>query len=365
MGDTNMCTDNPILLNRTKNDRTIICAQRKAEKIIPTESDIIKANKLAFNDEIGTVTNYVTSMFEVQAGFEKGSEEYNELNYRIMCGQNAQQNVIDRCKGIIAKSMPEYWYSYRAIDKSDPRAELNEKIVAAYKPYFMTYVYPTLRTKYKKYIADSQRKARRMFKGYNIKTIEDLYSAEEKTDEMVDFLTHYETDKKIGTNPCIVNRICWLFEAEFPKLSIPTKCREFDYSILKSDVTYCKESYKKISTIYGQYKKMLNSIRQNARLGYDDTGEYTYEDFINQFKSQCEKICTDERELCNIVLDLCYHSNESKRFAWDVSGEIIVQNLLRKHNGKITFPSHGGDEFEYCGEMFSMTTVSLYGEDDI
>lgn len=82
-----MCTDNPILLRNTHNDPTIICAQRKADKIVPAESDIIAANKLAFNDDIGTITNYVTSMFEVQAGFDKGSFEYETLNYRIMCGQ--------------------------------------------------------------------------------------------------------------------------------------------------------------------------------------------------------------------------------------------------------------------------------------
>ena len=86
-GDTNMCTDNPIIVSRTLNSPTILCVQRKAEKKIPTEEDIIKANKLAFNDDIGTVTNHVTSMIEVQSGFEKGTKEYDTLSYRIMCGQ--------------------------------------------------------------------------------------------------------------------------------------------------------------------------------------------------------------------------------------------------------------------------------------
>ena len=87
MGDTNMCTDNPVLLRNTKNERTIICAQRKAAKVIPTEADIIAANKLAFNDDIGTITNYVTSMFDVQASTELKIKEKEELTYRIMCGQ--------------------------------------------------------------------------------------------------------------------------------------------------------------------------------------------------------------------------------------------------------------------------------------
>lgn len=94
-GDTNMDTDNPIILKRTLNSPTIMCIQRKAEKKIPTEEDIIAANKLGFNDEIGIVTNHATSMFEVQAGFEKGTPEYKELEYRIMASELFQQNTID------------------------------------------------------------------------------------------------------------------------------------------------------------------------------------------------------------------------------------------------------------------------------
>lgn len=91
-GDTNMCTDNPILVRNTMNLPTIVCMQRKADKKIVEEDDIIAANKLAFNDDIGTITNYVTSMFEVQAGFDPESEEYKVLEYRIKCGQLYQQN---------------------------------------------------------------------------------------------------------------------------------------------------------------------------------------------------------------------------------------------------------------------------------
>lgn len=94
-GDTNMVTDNAVILKRTLNLPTIMCAQRKAEKIVPTEESIIEANKLAFNDEIGTTTNYITSMIERQSGFPKDSEEYKVLNYRILCGQLYQQNCID------------------------------------------------------------------------------------------------------------------------------------------------------------------------------------------------------------------------------------------------------------------------------
>ena len=95
MGDTNMVTDNPVILKNTLNPPTIICVQRNAEKKVPTEEDIISANKLGFNDEIGVVTKHATSMFNVQAGFDKDSKEYKELEYRIMCSQSYQQATID------------------------------------------------------------------------------------------------------------------------------------------------------------------------------------------------------------------------------------------------------------------------------
>lgn len=92
MGDTTFITDNPIIVRNTKKLRTIMCVQKSAAKIVPTEEAIIESNKIAFNDDIGKITNYVTSMIERQAGFEKGSEEYETLAYRIMSGQLFQQN---------------------------------------------------------------------------------------------------------------------------------------------------------------------------------------------------------------------------------------------------------------------------------
>ena len=90
-----MCTDNPALVKNTINQPTIICVQRKAEKKIVSEEDIISANKLAFNDDIGIVTNHVTAMIERQAAFEPASKEFKMLEYRIMTGQKYQQDTID------------------------------------------------------------------------------------------------------------------------------------------------------------------------------------------------------------------------------------------------------------------------------
>lgn len=91
-GDLVMLTDNEVLVNRIQDTPVLVCAQNKANKMVPTEDDMIRANINSFGDDIGKITNRITSMFEVRAGYPKDSEEYKVLSYRIRCGQLLQQD---------------------------------------------------------------------------------------------------------------------------------------------------------------------------------------------------------------------------------------------------------------------------------
>ena len=86
-GDLVMLTDNKVLVSNHKKMPVIMCVQRKAEKMIPTEADIISSNIASFGNEIGQITNRVTSMFEVKSKFKPEDPEYKALEYRIRCGQ--------------------------------------------------------------------------------------------------------------------------------------------------------------------------------------------------------------------------------------------------------------------------------------
>lgn len=91
-GDLVMLTDNDVLVRKLVPSPALMCIQRKAKKRISGEEDFIKSNIESFGNEIGQTTNWITSMYEVQAGFKRSSREYQELSYRIMCGQMFQQN---------------------------------------------------------------------------------------------------------------------------------------------------------------------------------------------------------------------------------------------------------------------------------
>jgi len=91
-GDIVFLTDNRVLVDNIRPMRTLVCAQKSAQKKIVTEADLIQSNIAGFGNDVGKVTNYVTSMYDVQAQFEPGSREYEALEYRIQCGQLYQQN---------------------------------------------------------------------------------------------------------------------------------------------------------------------------------------------------------------------------------------------------------------------------------
>lgn len=94
-GDLIFTTNNKILLENHRKTLPLLCVQRKAQKVIPTEENIIESNIAGFGDDIGAITNRITSMYDVQAAYEPGTREYDTLAYRIQCGQLFQQNAIN------------------------------------------------------------------------------------------------------------------------------------------------------------------------------------------------------------------------------------------------------------------------------
>lgn len=372
--DTFFSTNNEIILRNTRNDKTIECIQRKANKIVSKEEDLVRANKLAFGDEIGTTTNHVTGMIEVRAGFPIGSDEYSILDYRIKCGQLYQQNAIDKAKGIIAKSMPKQWYDRNAnkISINDTNEMIEKKkfnltILADKKPYFMKYIYPDLMQRYNNYIKRTNNKCIREFK----MTMDELLNNENRTPEEESFVVYYYKLMPVGINPCVINKICWLFENKYNNfLSSKVRETEFDYNILKSGVEYSKNDYKMINYIYSTY---LNELKEHSHLSKKkrvnkDDAAIQRQIMIDTFKMDCEKICSNEKELCDIVLDLCYKTNRSKQFAWDICGKTIVDNLLEKNNSTLNYPKLVDTEefdFEFAGENFKMCKKNIKEVDDL
>lgn len=367
-GDLVMLTDNHVLVNNLRVLPALMCVQRKADKKIVSEADAIRANIDSFGDDIGKTTNWITSMFDVQAQFDKDSREYKELDYRIKCGQLFQQNAIDKAKGIIAKPMPREWHdrhSVNIIEDADKK-RFYQRLVADKKPYFMRLIYPALMKQYNTYIKNTNKNAMREFQ----MTVDELLELpqSELTDRQKDFLRYYRSRMPVGTNDCVMNRICRRFEGEFDGyLGRHNADVEFDYTIMKSGAEYSKYQYNAIAKLYENYNKRLRSYAVFA--SYERVDEYdTFSRMLemkNEFMQECTRVCQNRFALCDIVLDICYQRSSTKRFAWEMCGDEIIENLLAKNDGAISYPTMDSNgDIQFGGNRFSMREQVIGGNNE-
>lgn len=360
-GDLVMLTDNSVLLRRHTVLPTLMCAQKKGEKKVPTEDDFIRSNIASFGNDVGSITNKGTSMYEVASKFDKSSEEYEELRYRIRGIQAIQQEAIDKAKGIVATPMPRYWYDRHAIggDMTDAEKKFLRAVVADRKPYFMRYIYPALSKEYTTYIKATNKNAMRRFR----LSIDELLATPsgELTDQQFEFLQRYRYYMPVGTGDCTMNRICRRIEREFD--GILSKKREdvqFDYTILKGDSDYSASHMRAIKKLMEEYDKIVRErvvASERSRVKKEDriANAQLLDDI---FREACAASCPNREELCEILIDLCYSKEKSKQFVWRMCGDDIVRKLIKK-NKMIQFPvKDESGSVTWASNTYSISSVS-------
>lgn len=259
--------------------------------------------------------------------------------------------------------MPRAWHDRHAANKIEDEIERDfyRSIVADKKPYFMRYIYPALMKQYNTYIKNTERNALREFQ----MTVDELrelpYS--ELTDRQKDFLRYYDYRMPVGTNDCVMNKICRRFESEFDGyVGKHNAAIKFDYTIMRGNADYSNSQFNAIKKLYEDFNKRLRNYAVFADYErIDECDSFAEMSMMNdEFRRECIIICQNRESLCNIILDLCYTKSSTKRFAWSMCGQDIIHNLLSKNDNTISFPiiDPSGD-IEYCGEKFSITSKQI------
>lgn len=365
-GDLVMLTDNRVLVDNLRPLPALMCVQRKAQKKVVDESDFIQANINSFGDDIGRITNRITSMFEVQSHYPEDSEEYRILDYRIKCGQLLQQNAIDKAKGIVSKPMPREWHDYhRAASIEDPKKRaLYISILADKKPYFMRYIYPDLMRQYNTYIKTANKNVLREFQ----LTLDELLSIpdSELTDHQREFLRLYHLKMPVGMGDCVMNRICRRFESEFNSyLGRHNAATDFDYTIMRSGAEYTCAQRNAIIKLHDSFNRRVQRYAVYASYERVDAIEMHFQikAMREEFVRDCLNVCSNASTLCDIILDVCYQRSTTKRFAWEICGEEIIQNLLVRRHGMLSYPTASPDgEIEFKGQHFTIAQIQIGGD---
>lgn len=324
--DLNFSTNNPVLLRKHVKLPAIQCVQRHTVKEIITEEKILETNRNGMGNNVGGITNIVTSMIEVQSRFEKGSREYEELDFRIACGQLYQQNELDKIKGIVAKPMPKHWYNKEAC-KGD---KYLESICADKKPYFMIYRYDNKKQKYDKTIKDMDRIARLKVN----KSLNDLIHSEKLTEEENNILNMYYSKLELGFGDCAMNRICRYIENVFENYIINLKQEKpFDATLIfnkkKRTIKQHKEDILKMNDDYitkiSEFKKNSN---KKLFLKEEKNEKAQRRNKIKvKFKTYAELICPNDEERLKIMLELYNNKKLNRQLFWDVVGTQVIKCL--------------------------------------
>lgn len=313
-------TNNNVLKRRYRELPAIECVQRNTSKIVVTEESVKKTNKNGMGNQVGTITNYVTSMMEVQSHFEKESKEYKELEYRIGCGQLYQQNELDKIKGIQAKPMPSSWYNMGACKDN----RYLQSICAYRKPYFMIYVYDDTKRDYRKYVKESNDKCHTL---YNC-SIENLYENKNNlTNEQLEFLFWYEFKMPVGLGNCSMNKICRYVEKQLDGYKSQLHRQStFDYNTLKIKRRCTEEHRQALRQLEQYYCECVKEYKSKKHLDKGESNRdrhYLY----RKFNQEAKDICPNDDERMNIILDITYGYKGNKQFCWDCIGEDIIRRL--------------------------------------
>lgn len=374
-GDLLYTTTNQALMRNQTNLPALRCVQRKADKKIVTEADLIESNLQGFGSQIGQITNRCTAITSLMANYTKGSEEYKILKYRTQCFQNGQQNEIDKAKGIVTEPLPKSWWVMKEnrINNDDTPEEVEKKLLYAKlcahkKPYFFAYNYSSLKTEYDSFIKNAQSNAISLYK----KDLDQLTTEYEhgvlSDENEIRFMQNFYYKLPLDMSKSTMNRICWAIEKEFDGVDM-FKNVVFDYSILKNGLQYNQKTLELVQHICDSHKPSVLLAQKNAASQYDSEIEDDWQSVDIILQNLIEELysnCPNEDELCNILVDLCYGGSVSKQILWKACGEVIINRLLMLNNYKMAYPQKTNDGEFWCqGIQYTMKEITTKdGEDN-
>ena len=365
-GDTLYSTDNAIIKGVVPETRCIVCPPaEKPQKKIVTEDDLIAANKIGFGSDVGQVCNKVTSMFDVLARYEKGSEQWEIVHKRIMAGQRYVQDIIDSVKGTIPARMPDYWYNL-----DSPRmTEENKEICANKLPYFFRHKEAKYGARWNSYVRALNKRSSRKKSLGKCKTIEEMQRVKNKNEEQIAFIADFYNNAPFTTGNSTMNRICRYLESEFAGFKRAGLYRG-DPSIYQYGVKVTKMELDGVAALLERYIADVNAFKEYLKSTDDDEWTYQqindrYEEMNNYFLVKCREIVKSDERLTDALTEVCYSRERSKHFAWRLCGKRMIENVLMKSGNTLTIPIMDKDgDIGYKGIMFRTEELEYYGDFD-
>jgi hypothetical protein len=353
-----MTTSNQEFIDGAQPGLPITCDKKSASKIKIIDEELYLADSSGFNTKVGYLTNLSTSFYALLPQFQEGTKEYDTLFTRLKLARIQQERIIDSAKGIIVKEIPEFWSKWKKIKSDTPKEEveeieLNNKIVADKRPYFMKWLYPEYMRKYKKFEDTYSNFSIAKFR----LTIDQLLKKGNHTEQESGVIRDYKRYHPFILSNCLMNRVCQYMEEKIKEIKEETGKSNFDYSVLlDSDFEVTDDKLSKMIQLFERYK-----YAKKSKIGMDKYENF--EQFILQIRNQAYKeISSSGVELANLSVCINYKifPKSNKDFCWNVFGEEILKNVYKNKQDKVLVPvaCETGD-IEYLGKRYVMTDAKI------
>jgi hypothetical protein len=380
-GDIQATTDNQVFLRCRYDNLPITYSKSNVKKKKIKESNLYKADLDSFNTDIGGITNYSTSFYDVlnkyydlliqEPNNEYYKKCYDEIIERLKITRKQQGNAIDRAKGIKADKYPSTWINRQKITPEDSLDVIKQKnflndICGDKKPYFFKYRYMNSNHKHNEYKISRENYCYSTFK----KHLKEVLTTplEQLSEEEKEFIDIYYKYVPLIDYNSPMNKICHYMEDNLKELKQITRLKTpiEVIDLMRTQVITSEEKIDKIKELCRMYFEKRTELKKCQKT--QDNKTLTNEDFstIEQYAKHLREVAFeffgDTEDIANTVIETCYIRNyrQSKSFAWNVFGKYIVQNIVRNSNSITTIPvkSEFG-EIDYLYNKYKEVEVDL------
>lgn len=314
-----------------------------------------------YNSKVGFATNISSALYTMLANFDKGSQEYETIQNRLIIGRVIQGEIIDSVKGLEVPPFRNHWTKWKRITKDMTPEEKkywkeNNEVVCQVRPAYFRFLYPHYMKKYQEEVARYDTYAKLTFG----KSIEEISKQQRKSQEERKLLNDFERFSFFLDNNSVVNLISRYMRTTVTLVNrySAKNSRHADYQeLLKNDFVPNAFLLKQMEEMLEEYKLFKKGLWKNPEDYFDNLSQ-----FLEYLRKKCfVHISSNESELASYAVLATYKNQVTYvDFAWKMFGDGIVLNLLEKSNGSFHFPVEDENgEIEYLWNKYTMKEFSL------
>ena len=366
-GDKIQLISTDVIVRNTKDLLPIKCSGINGDKVVCTEQELIKSARACCGNSIpniGSEINKASGFFGIMSRYEEGTQQRLEMERRLLQAVKITQSVIDAKKSSKFFSYPKEWLDSKAVeDLADGEyKDLCRELVADKKPFFMMHRYDQTKKDYKEQYELANTKALINFGC----TFDEVLNKEDRTEDEQRLVDIFKQHIPVNIDDDTMYRVSKVAEEMLKEVVCHDKTKDTK-ELIKSYVEVDEDIQEEINRLYNRMSREIRqsqSVIMSSCIASKDMSvakQQVIASIKEEYLIKMLEVANGDREVCmNALIECTYNSNKSASLVWDNFGDIILQNLLDRHDGYVNVIEEDvNGEHVYKGKRYSLKQVEL------